>query len=259
VAADAGAARRAAGEGLTVEPEKTPSRARIVRIASDWHLAPRTPPGEARLAAFFLRVARLEGASVILNGDVFEDLFEGAGRSERAHPEVVAEIGVLREMGRLRRTSGNHDPASGEERIVLEWPGLGRVLVAHGDLADPVSRSWLGRLGYDISQRYGRLAVVRGAAVFAERAARAAAGRRIAAVFRARCLELVRNEGCDLGVFGHVHVPHLDAADRYANAGSLKREGLEYLELGQAGPRLCILTLDAIAAAHGGEERALPG
>lgn len=234
--------------------EQTLSGGMILRIASDWHLGSRPQPAKARLAALFLKTARLEGASVILNGDVFEDLFEGVGKGEQAHPEVVAEIEALRAMGRLRRTRGNHDPAAGEERIVLEWPGLGRVLVAHGDVADPVNRSVVGRLGNGISRRFGRLWVVRGAAALAERTARAAAGRRIARIFRTRCLELIRSEGCDLGVFGHVHEPHLDPSDRYANAGSMTRNGLEYLELGRAGPRLCTLSLEARAARRGGEE-----
>jgi len=226
----------------------------ILRIASDWHLTPRSPPWHGRLAAEFLRRGRADGASVILNGDVFDDLFEGPGRCARAHPEVAAEIEALRTLGRLRRTRGNHDPEAGEERIVLEWPGLGLVLVAHGHAADPVNRSWLGRLGDGISRRFGRLGVVRGAAALAEAVARAAAGGRILQVFRERCLELVAREGCELGVFGHVHAPHLAPGDRYANAGSLSGDGLHYLELGPAGPRLCIFTPEALAAGGRGRE-----
>jgi UDP-2,3-diacylglucosamine pyrophosphatase LpxH len=206
------------------------------------------------MAAEFLRRARLDGASVILNGDVFDDLFEGSRRCQRAHPEVSAEIEALSAMGRLRRTRGNHDPDAGEERIVLDWPGVGRVLVAHGDAADPVNRSWLGRLGDGISRRFGRLGLVRGAATLAAAAATAAAGGRIARVFRARCLELVAREGCNLGVFGHTHAPHLTPGDRYANAGSLAGEGLQYLELGPGGLRLCTLTPQALAAGGRGRE-----
>jgi UDP-2,3-diacylglucosamine pyrophosphatase LpxH len=218
----------------------------VVRIASDWHLAPRSPPLHARLAAEFLRRARADGAEVILNGDVFDDLFAGPGRSERAHAEVVAELEALRAQGRLRRTRGNHDPEAGEEQLVLAWPGTGRVLVAHGHAADPIGRSPVGRLGDAISRRFGRLALVRGAAALAEAAARAAAGRRMVELFRRRCLALVAREGCDLGVFGHVHAPHLAAGDRYANAGSLTSRALEYLELGPAGPRLCSLEAAAL-------------
>ncbi len=220
----------------------------ILRIASDWHLSPRSPPWHGRLAAEFLRRGREDGASVILNGDVFDDLFEGPVRCREGHPEVADEIEALRTLGRLRRTRGNHDPDDGEDRIVLTWAGLGRVLVAHGHAADPVSRSWLGRLGDGISRRFGRLGVVRGAAALAEAAARAAAGRRLVEVFRERCLELVAQEGCDLGVFGHVHEAHLSPGDRYANAGSLAGSGLHYLELGPGGPRLCRLTPEALAA-----------
>jgi predicted phosphodiesterase len=56
--------------------------------------------------------------------------------------------------------------------------------------------------------------------------------------FRRRCLALVDREGFDLGVFGHVHAPHLVDGDRYANAGSLSDGRLEWLALGTAGPRL---------------------
>ncbi len=219
-----------------------------VRIASDWHLSPESPPLHGRLAAEFLRRARADGAAVILNGDVFDDLFAGPGRSERAFAGVAAEVEALAAEGKLRRTSGNHDPDAGEERIVLTWPGLGRVLVTHGHAADPVSRSWLGRLGDGISRRFGRLAAVRGAAALAEAVARRAAGRRMVEVFRARCMVLVEREGCDLGVFGHVHAPHLSAGDRYANSGSLAGEALEYLELGPGGPRLCALDRRALPA-----------
>jgi len=214
-----------------------------LRIASDWHLSPGSPPLHGLLAAEFLRRARVDGASVILNGDVFDDLFAGSGRGERAHAGVAAELGALQALGRLRRTCGNHDPDAGEERILLAWEGVGRVLVAHGHAADPVSRSWLGRLGDGISRRYGRLGVVRGAAALAEAGVRRLAGRRMVEVFRARCLALVEREGCDLGIFGHVHVSHLAAGDRYANCGALQGMKLEYLELGPDGPRL--RTLDS--------------
>jgi UDP-2,3-diacylglucosamine pyrophosphatase LpxH len=220
----------------------------ILRVASDWHLAPGTPAPEARLARAFLARAARDGAAVILNGDVFEDLFAGPGEGERAHPAIVAALTALRQAGRLRRTCGNHDPGGGEERIVLDWPGLGRVLVTHGHTADPVNRSALGRLGDGISRRFGRLALVRGAAAAVEAAARAVAGRRMEAVFRARCLALVEREGCDLGVFGHVHAAHLRPGDRYANSGWLAGGELEYIELGPDGPRLCTLTAEALAA-----------
>jgi predicted phosphodiesterase len=220
----------------------------ILRIASDWHLAPGSPAADARLARAFLGRARRDGAEVILNGDVFEDLFAGPGRSERAHPAVVAALEALRREGRLRRTRGNHDPDGGEERIVLERPGPGRVLVTHGHTADPLHRSRLGRLGDGISRRFGRLALVRGAAAAAEAAARAVAGRRMEALFRAQCLALLTRAGCELGVFGHVHAAHLRPGDRYANSGWLTAGRLEYLELGPDGPRLCALTTEALEA-----------
>ena len=222
-----------------------------LRIASDWHLSPRSPTLHGLLAAEFLRRARAEGASVILNGDVFDDLFAGPGRSERAHPRVAAEVEALLSQGRLRRTSGNHDPDAGEERVVLAWAGLGRVLVAHGHAADPVSRSWLGRLGDGISRRYGRLAPVRGAAALAEAATRGLAGRHLEEIFRTRCLALLAREGCDLGIFGHLHLPHLAPGDRYANCGSLRKQALEYLELGPDGPRLCTLDSRSLPSEDG--------
>jgi len=209
-----------------------------IRIASDWHLFPGSPLLHARLARAFLARSRASGALVILNGDVFDVLFSGPGRAEAAHPLVVAEIDALRREGKLRRTRGNHDPEEGEQRIVLDVSGVGRVLVAHGHGLDPVNSSPLGRLGDGISRRFGRLAPVRGAAWLVELVARTVAGDRMAAVFRERCLAQVEREGFDLGVFGHVHTPHLAPGERYANAGSLAGDTLEFLELGPPGPRL---------------------
>jgi hypothetical protein len=210
----------------------------VLRIASDWHLAPRSPPGHAALAAAFLRHAREDGAGVILNGDIFDDLFAGPGRGERAHPAVVAEMEALRSEGRLQRTQGNHDPGVEQVQLLVEWPGLGRVLVAHGHLADPIQRSWIGKLGNGISARFGRLGLVRGAAALAEATARAAARGHMERSFRTRCLSLVERERAVLGVFGHLHAPHLVPGDRYANAGALSGERLSFLELGPGGPHL---------------------
>ncbi|HYD41602.1 MAG TPA: metallophosphoesterase [Anaeromyxobacter sp.] len=219
----------------------------LLRIASDWHLAPRSPPADGRLAVAFLRRARADGASVILNGDVFDDLFAGAGCGARAHPDVVAELEGLRGEGRLRRLRGNHDPAGGEARVVLEWPAVGRVVVTHGDGIDPLHRSWLGRLGHAISLRAGSFRLVRLAMALAEVTARALLGRRILQGFRTRCIELVAREACALGVFGHVHAQHLAPGDPYANAGWLHGGRLEYLELGPEGARLRVLTIEELA------------
>lgn len=209
-----------------------------VWIASDWHLAPTSPAAHGRLALAFLEEANAAGARVILNGDVFEELFSGVGRGEAAHPGVVAAMAELSLRGRLARTRGNHDPSSGEERIVLDWPGLGRVLVMHGHSADPVNSSALGRFGDGISRRFGRYRLVRGAASLVETAANSLARPQLVAAFRRRCLSLVLREGFELGVFGHVHEAHLRAGDRYANAGSLREDRLEWLALGQDGARL---------------------
>jgi UDP-2,3-diacylglucosamine pyrophosphatase LpxH len=221
---------------------------RLVRIASDWHLAPRTPPLDARLAIAFLRRARADGAAVILNGDVFDDLYAGKRRCERAHPEVVAELARLRADERLLRIRGNHDPDAGADQVVLERPGLGRVVVAHGDRIDPLHQSWLGRLGHRLSERLGRLRVVRFATAAADTVAHALAGRRMLEVFRARCAAFVAREGCALGVFGHVHEQHLAAGDPYANAGWLHGGRLEYLELTADGVRLGVLTAEDLAS-----------
>jgi UDP-2,3-diacylglucosamine pyrophosphatase LpxH len=232
----------------------------IVRIASDWHLGPATPPADARAALAFLAAARRDGARVVLNGDVFDDLFAGPGRAEAAHPDVVAALAVLGAAGLLERTAGNHDPDAGVARVVLEVPGIGRVLVMHGHAADPVNASIVGRLGDGISRRFGRLALVRGAAWLAEVAARAVAGDRMVSIFRSRCLAIVEREGFDLGVFGHVHAAHLVPGDRYANAGALRDGVLEYLELSPGGARLATLRAgEAPAAASGGIKPADPG
>jgi calcineurin-like phosphoesterase family protein len=217
-------------------------------IASDWHLAPDSPPAHARLAREFLARARDAGVEVVLNGDVFDVLFSGEGRAEAAHPEVTEAIAALTAAGRLSRTAGNHDPGAGAERLLLDVPALGRVLVAHGHAADPVSRSPVGRLGDGISRRFGRLAVVRGAARAVELAARALARERMLALFRRRCLALVAREGCALGVFGHAHVAHLEPGDCYANSGALTSASLTYLVLGPGGPRLEALSAESNAA-----------
>ena len=224
----------------------------VYRIASDWHLSPGSPAVHGRLARAFLARARADGAHVILNGDVFEDLFSGPGRAEAAHPSVVAEIAAMRRAGSLRRTRGNHDPDAGEERLVLDVPGTGRVLVAHGHAVDPVNASPIGRLGDEISRRFGRFGPVRGAAWLAQATVRALAGARVVSLFRARCLALVEREGFDLGIFGHVHVVHLVAGDRYANAGALADDTLHYLELGPSGPRLAVLHPDELPPERGG-------
>jgi hypothetical protein len=207
-------------------------------VAGDWHLSPRSPPLHGRLACAFLARARAAGATVVLNGDVFEELFFGAARARAAHPAVLAAMEALAAEGKLLHLRGNHDPSAREERAELDVPGLGRVLVAHGHQVDPVHRSALGRLGDAASRRYGRLPATRGAARLAERLARALAGGRMDALFRRRCLALVEAGGFALGVFGHVHVAHVAPGDRYANAGGLLGGALTCVALGPEGARL---------------------
>ena len=207
-------------------------------IASDWHLSPESPPAHGRLALAFLAAARDAGADVVLNGDVFDDLFAGAGRAPRAHPEIAAAIASLVEAGRLRRTAGNHDADAGPVQVVLSHPVAGRVLVTHGHALDPINASPVGRLGDAISRRFGRTALVRGAAWLAEASARALAGERMLAVFRRRCLRALRQGGFDVGIFGHVHRAHPVAGDPYVNAGALHDDRLEYAVLDGAGIRI---------------------
>lgn len=207
-------------------------------VASDWHLSPASPAGHGCLALAFLEGARASGAGIVLAGDVFDALFFGRARAEASHPEVAAAVASLAAAGRLRRLAGNHDPGAGDARLVLEIQGIGRVLVAHGHAHDPISSSPWGRLGDGISRHLGRVAAVRGAAGAVEWAARRLAGARMAAVFRARCLAEVERGGYDLGVFGHVHVPHVVRGDRYANCGAMSGGSLSYLALDGEGPRL---------------------
>ena len=219
-------------------------RARVARdiprtlVASDWHLGSWCPPGHAALALAFLARADQAGERVVLNGDIFEALFEPPGAAERAHPEVASAIAKLASERGLVRLAGNHDPEAGPARLELQVAGVGRVLISHGHDADPIHGSPLGALGDPISRRLGRLALVRGAARVAELGARALAGRQMQRVFRERCLGLVMREGFALGVFGHIHSRHLALGDAYANCGWLARDRLEYLVLDSDGPRL---------------------
>jgi UDP-2,3-diacylglucosamine pyrophosphatase LpxH len=213
-------------------------------IASDWHLGHFSPAVGTRLGIEFLERARRDGDAVILNGDVFEGLFEPVASAEAAQPRVSALIADLSASGRLRRTEGNHDPGSGPPFFVLDQPGLGRVLVMHGHQVDPVHDSPMGNFGDGISRRFGRLSIVRGAAHAAAATVAALAASRVDRMIRARCREIVRQHGCDLGVFGHNHRRYLTPGDSYANAGCLQRRRLEYLVLDEGGARLTSLELD---------------
>lgn len=209
-----------------------------VWIASDWHLGPESPSAHGRLALAFLARAREANVALVLNGDVFDELFEGAARARAAHPDVAGAIAGLEAAGRLRRTAGNHDPDAGAARLELELPGVGRVLVAHGHALDPVNASAVGRLGDAVARRFGRSAIVRHAARLAEETARAVAGEPMVALFRARCLRAIDEGSFDLGVFGHVHRAHAAAQDRYVNSGWLRDGALEYAVVDGTGARI---------------------
>jgi UDP-2,3-diacylglucosamine pyrophosphatase LpxH len=206
-----------------------------ILVASDWHLGTRSPRAHAQLALAFLRRALADGDQVVLNGDIFEGLFERERAARLAHPEVVSALSELSRQGRLRQTQGNHDPQSGEERVELEWPGVGRILIAHGHAVDPLHGSAIGKLGDGISRHLGSLALVRGAARLANWTAETIAGERMVQIFRDRCLAAVDRGGYALGIFGHVHRQHLQAGERYANAGWLTEDRLEYLLLNGDG------------------------
>ncbi len=205
-------------------------------VASDWHLSRYSPPEMATLAVAFLERAQAAGDEVILNGDIFEGLFEPTEMSEAAHPRVMSLIGAMSRGGQLRRTEGNHDPGAGAPAIVLGHETLGPILVMHGHVADPLGSSPLGRLGDSISRRFGWIPAVRFAARLAERSA-SLTSHRVERMFSRRCRDLVERRLSGLGIFGHIHRQYLVAGDRYANAGHLTEERLEYIALGRDGAR----------------------
>ncbi|MEZ5319072.1 MAG: metallophosphoesterase family protein [Vicinamibacterales bacterium] len=219
-------------------------------VASDWHLGTFSPPAHAALAEAFLDRAREAGDAVILNGDVFEGIFEPADRAEAAQPAVAARIAALGRDGRLRRTEGNHDPGSGEADVVIDHATLGRLLVMHGHQVDPVHDSAMGRFGDGISRRYGRLGLVRGLARAVEVSVAALAARRVDALHRERCAALADRRGCALAIVGHTHRRHLAAGDRVVNTGCLTDTRLEYLVIDDGGLRLETLTGDGAAGAN---------
>jgi predicted phosphodiesterase len=221
---------------------------RRVLIASDWHLGTYSDPVQGRLALRFLEHVRATGDRVILNGDVFEGLFEPTARAERAHDELRALIAGMTDEGVLTRVEGNHDPGAGVRSVVLEHERLGRVLVTHGHLVDPVHESSVGNFGDGISRRFGHLPLVRGAARLAEAVVAGAVAAPVDRVYRRRCLALVERERCTFGVFGHNHRRHLAPGDRYANAGCLRQARLEYLVLEPAGASLHDFTAPDAAA-----------
>lgn len=219
-----------------------------VLIASDWHLSRVSPPQHGRLALAFLRRAARAREHVILNGDVFEGLFEPVHRAEAAHPAVRTQIAAMVRDGLLTRLAGNHDPDAGASHVCLTHPGMGRVLVTHGHLVDPLHGAAVGRFGDAVSRRFGHWRVVRGAAHAAEWLATRAAGAHIERAFARRCRAAVHAAGCTFGVFGHVHRQCLRPGDAYANAGRLGPRQIEYLALDAQGPSLHALALTDLDA-----------
>lgn len=211
-------------------------------IASDWHLGSFSQPGAVGLARRFLEHAQAAGDRVVLNGDIFEGLFQPVEEAEAAHPTVRDIIAKISTGGQLVRVAGNHDPHAGSLTLILDEPAIGRVLIAHGHAVDPLHRSPLGRFGDAISRRMGHMGMVRGAASLAECVANRAAGPAIERTFQGRCRALVHRESCVLGIFGHIHRHYFAPGDTYANAGHLTRERLEYLILADGVIRPAYLT-----------------
>jgi hypothetical protein len=141
---------------------------------------------------------------------------------------------AMRRRGQLRRTEGNHDPGAGEAAIVLGHECLGPILVMHGHVADPLRASPVGRLGDFISRRFGWIPAVRLAARLAEQSASLTA-HRVERVFSRRCRDLVARRLSGMGIFGHIHRQYLVAGDRYANAGHLTDQRLEFIAIGRDG------------------------
>lgn len=218
-------------------------------MAGDWHLGTYSTPLQANLAVEFLQHARAGGDRVVLNGDIFEGLFEPVARAESRHPTLAALIGEMARAGQLRRTEGNHDPGAGAPRVVLEHDAVGRVLVAHGHQVDPMHDSSVGNFGDGISRRFGGWWVVRGAAMAAEAVVAGTMAGSVDRHYRLRCLALVEHEDCALGVFGHNHRRHLVPGDAYANHGRMRRDRLEYLVLDDTGPALAEFRLEDSAEA----------
>ncbi|MDE3156931.1 MAG: metallophosphoesterase [Acidobacteriota bacterium] len=216
-------------------------------IASDWHLGHYSPPRQVALAAGFLLHVRRRGDRLVLNGDIFEGLFEPVARAETAHPALAAAIADLIDTGQAQRTEGNHDPGTGAPFIVLEHPAAGRVLVMHGHRVDATGAP-SEHAGDRISRRFGHLAVVRGFARTMEAAVSTLAAGAVDRLYRRHCLACVERHGCDLGVFGHNHRRYLAADDRYANAGCLRDDRLEFLVLDEHGPRLASFGTAELAA-----------
>ena len=221
-------------------------------IASDWHLSSFSPSRAVGLAELFLTRAQTAGDRVILNGDIFEGLFQHVEEAQAAHPATLSMIEEMMHDRQLVRTAGNHDPDAGSLTLILDQVGIGRILVAHGHTVDPLHRSSIGRFGDAISRRIGHLAIVRGAAGLAERTANRIVGGAMEQTFRTRCRAMVRRERCTLGVFGHIHRPYYAAGDTYANAGHLTPERLEYLVLTNGAVHLEYVTSD-----ESSDERAL--
>ncbi len=205
-------------------------------VASDWHLSRYSPPALSTLALAFLERARDEGDDVILNGDIFEGLFEPPQLAQTAHPHVVSLLEAMTRSGQLRRTEGNHDPGAGASAIVVGHETLGPILVMHGHVADPLGSSPLGRLGDSISRRFGWIPVVRFAARLAEQSASLTSSR-VEKMFSRRCRDLVARRLSGMGIFGHIHRQYLVAGDQYANAGHLTEERLEYIAIGRDGAK----------------------
>jgi hypothetical protein len=75
---------------------------------------------------------------------------------------------------------------------------------------------------------------VRLAARLAEQSASLTA-HRVEQMFSRRCRDLVARRLSGMGIFGHIHRQYLVAGDRYANAGHLTDQRLEFIAISRDG------------------------
>ncbi len=211
-------------------------------VISDIHLG-HAPESVERTLVAFLRALPSRGASLLINGDLFEFWFEWRTVVPRSGVRVLAALMDLRDAGvPMTMLAGNHDCWGGDVLrdagvVFLDGPLTGdvggwRARVEHGDgLRDKEDR------GYRMLRRVlrNRLAIrAFGGLLHPDFASRLAmgssqtsrnyaprdAGRGLRAV-AARALE--RADAPELLIYGHSHVAALErmpAGGVYANAGS---------------------------------------
>ena len=211
-------------------------------VISDAHLGV-TPPEVERAILEFLESLEGHAKSLIINGDLFDFWFEWRSVIPRAGFRVLASLARLGERGtQLLWVAGNHDCWGGEV-LRRDVGATFHVGTWRGDIA-----GWATRIDHGDGLRQvedRRYRVLRGVlrhpwAVRAFRLVHPDLGVRIALgsshasrTYRARDggaglrevakRELAREPATDLLIFGHSHVPALEAVAPgrvYANAGT---------------------------------------